>query len=131
MTAQTASAQPDGPTALVRPRRLSLGDPILKWSVRLLSWLALLAVVVMLVDTAAHSAKLLQHTSVLEFLLGTVWQPASTVYGAFPFVYGTAVTSVIALILAVPLALGAALLVNEYLPGTIGEPVAYAIELLA
>ena len=131
MTAQTASAQPEGPTALVRHRRLSFGDPILKWSVRVLSWLALLAVVVMLVDTAAHSAKLLQHTSVLEFLLGTVWQPASTVYGAFPFVYGTAVTSVIALILAVPLALGAALLVNEYLPGTIGEPVAYAIELLA
>ncbi len=131
MTAQTASAQPDGPTALVRNRRLSPGDPILKWSVRLLSWLALVAVVVMLVDTAAHSARLLEHTSVLDFLVGTIWQPASSVYGALPFVYGTVVTSAIALILAIPLSLGAALLVNEYLPATVGAPVAYAIELLA
>ena len=62
---------------------------------------------------------------------GAVWQPASAVYGALPFVYGTVVTSLIALIFAVPLSLGAALLVNEYLPAAVGAPVAYAIELLA
>src|SRR6266566_6446782 len=131
MTAQTAPAQPDSPSALVHQRGLSLGDPILVWSVRLLSWLALAGVVVMLIDTASHSAKLLQHTSLLSFVFGTVWEPASTVYGALPFVYGTVVTSIIALIFAVPLSLGAALLVNEYLPAAIAAPVAYAIELLA
>ena len=52
-------------------------------------------------------------------------------YGALPFVYGTVVTSIIALIFAVPLSLGAALLVNEYLPAAVAAPVAYAIELLA
>jgi phosphate transport system permease protein len=131
MTAQTAPAQPESPAALVRHRGLSIGDPILKWTVRIFSWLALGAVVVMLIDTAGHSVKLLQHTSLLDFLSGTVWQPASAVYGALPFVYGTVVTSLIALIFAVPLSLGAALLVNEYLPAAIGAPVAYAIELLA
>src|SRR5947207_3506116 len=131
MTAQTVPAQPDGPAALVRRRRPSLGDPILTWAVRLLSWLALVAVVIMLIDTAAHSAKLLQHTSAWDFLIGTVWQPASTVYGALPFVYGTVVTSIIALIFAVPLSLGAALLVSEYLPAAVAAPVAYGIELLA
>lgn len=131
MTAQTAPAQPESPAALVRHRGPSIGDPILKWTVRIFSWLALGAVVVMLIDTAAHSVKLLQHTSLWDFLSGTVWQPASAVYGALPFVYGTVVTSLIALIFAVPLSLGAALLVNEYLPAAVGAPVAYAIELLA
>jgi phosphate transport system permease protein len=131
MTAQTAPAQPESPAALVRHRGLSIGDPILKWTVRIFSWLALGAVVVMLIDTAGHSVKLLQHTSLWDFVSGTVWQPASAVYGALPFVYGTVVTSLIALIFAVPLSLGAALLVNEYLPAAVGAPVAYAIELLA
>jgi phosphate transport system permease protein len=131
MTAQTAPAQPESPATLVRDRGLSIGDPILKWTVRIFSWLALAAVVVMLLDTAGHSVKLLQHTSLWDFLSGTVWQPASTVYGALPFVYGTVVTSLIALIFAVPLSLGAAVLVNEYLPAAVGAPVAYAIELLA
>jgi phosphate transport system permease protein len=131
MTAQTAPAQPESPGALVRQRGFSIGDPILKWSVRFLSWLALTGVVVMLIDTASHSAKLLQHTSLWDFLAGTVWEPASTVYGALPFVYGTVVTSIIALIFAVPLSLGAALLVNEYLPAAVAAPVAYSIELLA
>jgi len=130
MTAETAPVQPESP-ALVRHRGLSIGDPILKWTVRIFSWLALAAVAVMLIDTAGHSVKLLQHTSAWDFLSGTVWQPASTIYGALPFVYGTVVTSIIALIFAVPLSLGAALLVNEYLPAAVGAPVAYAIELLA
>jgi len=131
MTAETAPGRPESPAALVRHRGLSVGDPILKWTVRIFSWLALAAVGVMLIDTAGHSVKLLQHTSAWDFLSGTVWQPASTIYGALPFVYGTVVTSIIALIFAVPLSLGAALLVNEYLPAAVGAPVAYAIELLA
>ena len=131
MTAETAPVQPDSPAAFIRQRRLSVGDPLLGWSVRILSWAALAAIVLMLLDTAGHSLKLLEHTSLLEFVFGAAWQPASTIYGALPFIYGTVVTSVLALLLAVPLALGAALLVNEYLPGRVASPVAYGIELLA
>src|SRR5436190_8327149 len=131
MTAQTAPAMPESPGVMVRQRRLGFGDPILAWAVRAFSWLALAAVIVMLIDTAANSFKLLQHESLWDFLTGTIWSPASTVYGAVPFIYGTAVTSIIALVFAVPLALGCALLVNEYLPRGLAPPVGYAIELLA
>jgi phosphate transport system permease protein len=131
MTADAAPVHPESPGALIRQRRLSLGDPLLGWSVRILSWLALGAIVLMLIDTAVNSSKLLEHESLWDFLSGTVWQPASLVYGALPFIYGTVITSVLALILAVPLALGAALLVNEYLPHSAATPLAYAIELLA
>jgi len=131
MTADTTPIRDESPVALIRRRRPSVGDPLLAWAVRLLSWVALAAVVLMLLDTAAHSLKLLEHTSLWDFLAGTVWAPASTVYGALPFIYGTLVTSTLALLLAVPLALGAALLVNEYLPPRLAAPLAYAIELLA
>jgi len=131
MTAETAPAPTDTPGAFIRQRRMSLGDPLLGWGVRILSWLAFLAIVVMLLDTALHSIKLLEHTSLWDFVTGTAWQPASLVYGALPFIYGTVVTSTIALLIAVPLALGAALLVNEYLPSRAATPVAYGIELLA
>jgi phosphate transport system permease protein len=131
MTADIAQVQPESPGALLRQRRLSLGDPLLAWTVRLLSWVALTAILLMLLDTALNSSRLLEHTSLWSFLTGTVWQPASTIYGALPFVYGTVVTSALALLLAVPLALGAALLVNEYLPIRAATPLAYGIELLA
>lgn len=131
MTAETAPAPVDSPGAIIRQRRISLGDPLLGWGVRILSWVALAAIVLMLIDTALNSARLLEHESVWDFLSGTVWQPASLVYGALPFLYGTVVTSLLALLLAVPLALGAALLVNEYLPRGVASPLAYGIELLA
>jgi phosphate transport system permease protein len=131
MTAEIAPAPIPTPGAIIRQRRISLGDPLLGWAVRILSWIALLAIVLMLADTAINSGKLLEHESVWDFLTGTVWQPASVVYGALPFVYGTVVTSLLALLLAVPLALGAALLVNEYLPRRVASPLAYGIELLA
>jgi phosphate transport system permease protein len=131
MTAETAPTLPEATGTLIRQRRPSLGDPLLGWGVRILSWAALAAIVLMLLDTAGHAVKLLEHTSILDFLTGTVWQPASTIYGALPFIYGTIITSVLALILAVPLALGASLLVNEYLPRRVASPMAYGIELLA
>ena len=131
MTAEIAPVRPEHQGTFIRQRRLSVGDPLLRWSVRILSWSALAAIVLMLLDTAGHSMKLLEHTSILDFVFGILWQPASTVYGALPFIYGTLVTSSLALILAVPLALGAALLVNEYLPHRVASPLAYGIELLA
>lgn len=131
MTAETAPAPVDRAGAIIRQRRISLGDPLLAWAVRILSLAALAAIVLMLIDTAVNSGKLLEHESIWDFLSGTVWQPASLVYGALPFVYGTLVTSLLALLLAVPLALGAALLVNEYLPRGVAAPLAYGIELLA
>jgi phosphate transport system permease protein len=131
MTADIAPVPSESPGAFIRQRRLSLGDPLLRWGVRLLSWLALGAILLMLLDTALRSIKLLEHTSLWSFLTGIAWQPASTIYGALPFIYGTVVTSLLALLLAVPLALGAALLVNEYLPPRAATPLAYGIELLA
>ena len=59
MTAEIAPVRPEHQGTFIRQRRLSVGDPLLRWSVRILSWSALAAIVLMLLDTAGHSMKLL------------------------------------------------------------------------
>ena len=67
----------------------------------------------------------------LAFLTGSVWAPARGEYGALPFIYGTIASSLIALILAVPLSLGVAVFLTEQAPPKIARPVAFMVELLA
>jgi phosphate transport system permease protein len=67
----------------------------------------------------------------IEFLWTAAWNPVRERFGAAVSVYGTLVTSVLALILAVPLAFGIAFFLTELAPQWVRRPVATAIELLA
>ncbi|MBI5031635.1 MAG: phosphate ABC transporter permease subunit PstC [Chloroflexi bacterium] len=67
----------------------------------------------------------------LDFLASTEWDPVQQNFGALPFIYGTLVTSVFALIMAVPVALGIAIFLAELAPEWLRQPVSYLIELLA
>lgn len=66
-----------------------------------------------------------------KFLTDTTWDPVFENFGAGAFIFGTLVTSTIALILATPVAIGAGLFLVEYAPDWLREPVAFTIELLA
>jgi phosphate transport system permease protein len=65
------------------------------------------------------------------FLTSTDWDPVAERFGALHFVYGTLVTSAVALLLAAPIGIGAALFIAEYAPRWLGGPVSYVVELLA
>lgn len=65
------------------------------------------------------------------FLSGGVWDPVVPVYGALPFVYGTLVTSAVALLLGVPVSLGIAIFLSELSPPWLRSPLSYVVELLA
>jgi phosphate transport system permease protein len=65
------------------------------------------------------------------FLASTAWNPVKDEFGALPFIYGTLVTSAIALLLGVPISLGIAIFVAELSPGSIRVPLTYVVELLA
>ncbi|MBI3978420.1 MAG: phosphate ABC transporter permease subunit PstC [Chloroflexi bacterium] len=65
------------------------------------------------------------------FLTTAVWDPVFERFGALAFIYGTIVTSLVALVLATPVAIGSALFLAEYAPGWLREPVSFAVELLA
>src|SRR6266568_4176812 len=66
-----------------------------------------------------------------SFLWGSTWDPVAEHYGAAPMIFGTLVSSFLALVIAVPLALGVAIFLTEFAPRWLRQPVAFVIELLA
>jgi phosphate transport system permease protein len=66
-----------------------------------------------------------------HFFVTQVWDPVMDDYGALPFIYGTVVTSVVALIIAVPLGIGASIFLAELAPPRISDTLQFFIDLLA
>ncbi|HEX9406786.1 MAG TPA: phosphate ABC transporter permease subunit PstC, partial [Thermoanaerobaculia bacterium] len=66
-----------------------------------------------------------------SFWTGKVWDPVSGVFGARPFIWGTLYSSLLALILSTPIALGIAIFISELSPRVLRQPLAYLTELLA
>ncbi|HUB96043.1 MAG TPA: phosphate ABC transporter permease subunit PstC, partial [Stellaceae bacterium] len=67
----------------------------------------------------------------IAFLWSEQWNPVKDIYGALPAVYGTLVTSLIAMIIAIPVGLGIALFLTELCPKWLRRPIGVLIELLA
>lgn len=65
------------------------------------------------------------------FFTGSVWNPVTEKFGAFPAIYGTIITSAIAMLIAVPVGIGIAIFLTELCPRPLRRPVGIAIELLA
>jgi phosphate transport system permease protein len=108
-----------------------------KFRPRWILWSCALGVVVTLAALFATSLLLLWQSlpvffhSGTDLLAGREWYYPEQVFGALSMIYGTAVVSVIALLLAVPLAVGTAVLSAEYLPPALRLAVKSGIELLA
>jgi phosphate transport system permease protein len=66
-----------------------------------------------------------------HFLVSTDWDPVNDLYGAAPFIYGTTVSSLVALTLAVPLSLGVGLCLSELAPDWLSHKLGFMVELLA
>jgi len=67
----------------------------------------------------------------LNFLVTTRWDPVHQLFGAGAYLFGTLVTTAIAVVLATPIAVGAAIFLTEYAPRAVRGPLAFLIELLA
>ncbi len=66
-----------------------------------------------------------------SFLTTSVWDPVRETFGAAPMIYGTILSSIIALVLATPLALGVAIFLSEFAPRWLRQPVGFLVDLLA
>lgn len=66
-----------------------------------------------------------------SFIFGSNWDPVRNEFSALPFILGTLITSFLAVLISSPLALGAAILLDEYLKGTFSNIILSLIELLA
>ncbi len=66
-----------------------------------------------------------------SFLTNSVWDPVQEIYGALPIIYGTIVSSFLALVLSVPLSIGIAIFLSELSPDWLEKPLSFLVELLA
>ncbi len=66
-----------------------------------------------------------------SFITSSTWDNVKEQFGALPYIYGTLVTSIVGLVIAVPISVGAALYVAEYAPLWIRTPISFTIEMLA
>jgi phosphate transport system permease protein len=66
-----------------------------------------------------------------SFVTTSAWDPVREIYGALPVVFGTVVSSILAMLIATPLSLGVALFLNELAPRKIARPVGFLVEMLA
>jgi phosphate transport system permease protein len=107
-----------------------LGDRVFR--ALLLGSAVMVALLVVLLGTVlAHGAvPALKHFG-WKFLSGQNWDPVALDFGALPFIFGTLVTSLLALALAVPVGLGTAVFLAEVAPRWLSQPVSFLVELLA
>src|SRR5437879_12861219 len=117
-----------GPRTLLR--RLRSGDEIAH-----LATLCFAASVILITTWLVYvlwvNSALQRHKFGLHFFLTSVWDPIFDQFGALPFIYGTLVTSALALLLAVPAGLGAAIFLAELAPQRISDALTFVIDLLA
>jgi phosphate transport system permease protein len=90
----------------------------------------LLVVGLLIVELSANSTEAVRKFG-WHFITTSTWDPNNEVFGALPFIYGTCVTSFLALLIAVPTGVGAALFLSELAPQPVSNALTFLIELLA
>ena len=93
--------------------------------------LAVLGVLVLIVYELVTRSSLSWHAFGFKFFAASDWDPVSEQFGALPFIYGTLVSSLVALVIAVPLSIGVAVFTTEMCPKRFRGPLSFFVELLA
>jgi phosphate transport system permease protein len=111
-------------------RRFELGDTIFKWFT-LISAITVLVLLAGVMVALLHGSLPAWRTFGLGFLTSESWNPVTEKFGALPAIYGTLLTSFIAMLIGVPISLGIAIFLTEISPERLRRPIGIAIELLA
>src|SRR3954451_9551862 len=119
-----------GPTLTRRPLA-RLPDPALRWGLTGLAGAILALIAFFFVKLYIEANPVFAKYGVLSFVFDNEWVPSKTLYGALPLVVGTIITSAIALLIGVPVAVAAALYVTELAPRRAKQPLVVLVELLA
>lgn len=96
-----------------------------------LAALSLLVVGYFFVRLAIESAPGFSHQGLVNFLFGSVWDVSRANFGALPLIVGTLITSALALVIGVPIALATALFISELGPRNLRSPLTALVDLLA
>jgi phosphate transport system permease protein len=106
------------------------GDAIFRLLLLAAATLMLLIVATMIV-ALAYKSRLSMRQFGFGFITGTDWDPVKSQFGALAFIYGTIMSSLIAILISVPLSLGIAIFLVEQAPRHLARPITFLVELLA
>lgn len=124
---------------LVRPRprwlawfgrEVNWGDSLFRLLAAGLAGLVVVTLVAMALEMTEASWLSLKEFG-LEFVVGRDWDPVRSSFGALPFIFGTVVSSLLALLISVPVSLGVAIFLSELSPSWLRSPMGFLVELLA
>jgi len=107
------------------------GDRVFAVTLTALGGLVLLILGVIVAVCSDLAAPAIRKLGLLGFLSGSDWNPVEDSFGAWPFIYGTLVTSLVAIVIAVPISVGLALFITEMSPSRVRKVVTFLVELLA
>ena len=118
-------------------RRVSLLRGSKRWAdslfkvITLVFALTIAGLVVLIIFEMGRNSTLTFDKFGLGFITQSVWDPVHEEFGALPFIYGTAVSSIIGLLIAVPVSIGVAIFLVEHAPRKISTPISFLVQLLA
>ncbi|OQW89285.1 MAG: phosphate ABC transporter permease subunit PstC [Rhodoferax ferrireducens] len=132
---QTPSSQPKArvmtnPPPVKTARSGPMADRIFGWLAKGAAWLTLSLLFAILVSLTISAWPAISKYG-LGFLTTATWDPVKEEFGGLVMIYGTLMTSLIALLIAVPVSFGIALFLTELSPAWLKRPLGTAIELLA
>ena len=110
--------------------RRAFGDRAFRW-LTLAMALVVFVLIVLIGYELAHGSNLALRKFGFHFLVSSDWDPVNEQFGAVPFIFGTLVSSFIALLIAVPLSIATAVYLTELAPFWLRQPITIFIELLA
>src|ERR1700726_2365057 len=131
-----------GPQPVVKQEVKKRLNPLVKssdgvFADRVFGWiifgcaLVVLAILALIVWQLVSRSQASWHAFGWKFFGGQDWDPVNDQYGALPFIYGTLVSSILALVIAVPLSVGVAVFTTEMCPKALRGPLSFFVELLA
>ena len=123
-------ARPAVPPPVKRPRSGPMADLLFGWAAKGAALLTLALLIGILVSLVIGAWPAIAKYG-LGFLTSSVWDPVQEEFGGLVMIYGTLATSIIALLIAVPVSFGIALFLTELSPSWLKRPLGTAIELLA
>jgi phosphate transport system permease protein len=128
--AATTSPAPSRPSRSWTEIGTEIGDRVYSWSI--VGFASLVPLLLMLIFVAVGAAAWpALRTFGFSFLTSSDWDPVAQHFGAAPAIFGTIVSSILALLIATPLAIGVAVFLSEFAPGWLRQPVAFTVDLLA
>src|SRR2546425_8415883 len=106
------------------------GDAVFRGAMFAIALLLVMIVCAMILALASHSTLSIRRFG-FGFLTSREWDPVKGRFGGLAFIYGTIVSSLIALLISVPLSLGIAIFLVEQAPNFVARPITFLVELLA